>query len=154
MMFVMALDMLFMAGDSDKFVKRVGGFLGLDNPIFPADSDLKRQPNITARDVLDDLYDLRNVVAHGHEIPVKPFREPKEIISTAGELIPYGRTCFYADILLEAGLFILTATLRHIFTNGLIDDVKDVSRWRGKLTLYEHRYKDQGGSAPRKQGVR
>jgi hypothetical protein len=35
LMFVMALDMLFMAGEISPFMQRVGGFLGLDSFIFP-----------------------------------------------------------------------------------------------------------------------
>jgi hypothetical protein len=38
LMFVMALDMLFMAGEISPFMQRVGGFLGLDALVFPPDS--------------------------------------------------------------------------------------------------------------------
>ncbi len=56
LMFVMGLDMLFMAGEIDTFIKRLGGFLGLDSYVFPPDSIMNRRPNTTVRDVIKDLY--------------------------------------------------------------------------------------------------
>jgi hypothetical protein len=53
-------------------MQRVGGFLGVDSLIFPPDSFMHYQPNTTARDVLENLYDLRNIIAHGQEIPKHP----------------------------------------------------------------------------------
>jgi hypothetical protein len=37
LMFVMGLDVLFMAGETDSFMKRLGGFLGVDSYVFPQD---------------------------------------------------------------------------------------------------------------------
>jgi hypothetical protein len=47
--------------------------------------------------------------------------------------------------MLEASMFLLTTSLRRIFTEGLFDDIIDKVRWRPKLNLFEHRYKDAGG---------
>jgi hypothetical protein len=47
------------------------------------------QPCTRVRDVLNDLYDFRNVLAHGQEIPAKPFRQRYDLISTDGEHINY-----------------------------------------------------------------
>jgi len=37
-MFVMALDMLMMAGEKVPFIERLGGFLGPQSYVFPPDS--------------------------------------------------------------------------------------------------------------------
>jgi len=39
----------------------------------------------------------------------------------------------------------LTTSLRRIFVEGLFDDLTDQAKWKAKMTLYEHRYKDAGG---------
>ena len=44
LMFVMGLDMVFMAGGIDNFMRRVGGFLGVNSFVFPVLSILERQP--------------------------------------------------------------------------------------------------------------
>jgi hypothetical protein len=48
--------------------------------------------------------------------------------------------------MMESGLFMLTNALRKVFTEGLFDDVADLDKWRLKMKVYEHRYKDAGGS--------
>src|ERR1039457_4046187 len=55
LMFVMALDMLLMAGGTAHFVERLGGFLGPQSYVFPPDSLRHRQPSVTVRDVLVDM---------------------------------------------------------------------------------------------------
>jgi hypothetical protein len=144
LMFVMALDMLFMAGESSPFMKRVGGFLGLDSRIFPQDSQMKYQPKTTVGEVLKDLYDLRNIIAHGQEIPKQPYREKHDLISTDGHRINH-RDYYYADLMLESVLFMLTTALRKIFTDRHFEDVADPQQWRRMMKVYEHRYKNAGG---------
>jgi len=34
---------------------------------------------------------------------------------------------------------------KKIFTEGLSEDVADPEKWRLKMKIYEHRYKDAGG---------
>jgi len=150
LMFVMGLDMLFMAGEIGTFVKRLGGFLGLDAYVFPPDDEMNRQPNTVVRDVLNDLYEFRNIIAHGQEIPEDPYRKKKDLFSTNRQQINW-MNYYYAELLLDSGLFMLTTALRRIFTEGLFDEVKDPSTWRAKMRLYEHRYKEAGGLAPVKQ---
>ena len=148
LLFVMGLDMLFMAGDIDTFMKRLGGFLGLDSYIFPR--IVNRQPNTTVRDVLNELYDFRNIIAHGQEIPEKPYRQKSDLISTNRERINYD-DYYRAELMLESSLFMLTTTLRRIFVEGLFDQVKDPAKWRTNMKLYEHRYKEAGGPDAIKQ---
>lgn len=139
LLFVMALDMLFMAGTISSFQRRLGGFLGLDSLLFPPDS-LNRQSRVAVRDVLKDLYDFRNIIAHGHEIPKQPYREEYDLTGTG-----QGHDFCYADLMRESGLFMLTTALRKVFTEGLYEDVADLERWRRKMKLYEQRYKGSGG---------
>jgi hypothetical protein len=149
LMFVMALDMLFMAGEISPFMQRLGGFLGPNSLIFPADSLMNRQPDTTVSEVLNDLYDLRNVIAHGQEIPKHPYREKHNLISTGGLCINPD-DYYYAELILESGLFMLTTALRRVFTENLVADVADLEKWRVKMKIYEHRYKDAGGFDPAK----
>ena len=144
LMFVMGLDMLFMAGDKISFVKRVAGFLGLNSFVFPQISSFDWQPALNVGEIIGDLYDFRNIIAHGREIPKVPFREEHEMRRTTGELMIYERRG-YAETLTEAGLFVLTEVLRRILSEELFDHVAESAKWKAKMTLYEHRFKTSGG---------
>lgn len=150
LMFVMGLDMVFMAGGIDSFMKRLGGFLGVESYVFPPLSSRSIRPNTIVREVLNDLYEFRNIIAHGQEIPTTPYRQKTDIISTEGERINY-EDCCRVDLLLECSLFMLTRSLRRIFVEGLFDDVADLGKWKVKMSLYEHRYRDSGGPEANKQ---
>lgn len=144
-MCVMGLDMLFMAGKTNLFVSRIGGFLGLDSFVFPpCGESATHQPVPRIRDVLLDTYLFRNIIAHGQEI-TEEWREPYFLTTTEGHQINYDPLC-KVDLMLEASLFMLTTALRRIFTESLLDDVIDKAKWRLKLNLFERRYKDAGGS--------
>jgi hypothetical protein len=147
-MCAMGLDMLFMAGKINPFVSRLGGFLGLDSFVFPSygfDGQPPYQPAIGVRDVVTDVYAFRNIIAHGHEIPETPWRKPQELLTTEGHAINY-EPIRRVDLMLEASIFFLTTALRRIFAEDLFDDVADTSKWRARLNVYEHRYKDAGGA--------
>lgn len=109
MFFVMALDMLVMAGEGRKFIERLGGFLGHTSYVFPRTLDAKLQPALKVQDVLGDLYRLRNILAHGLEVPNDPYRKlyrmrlegPSEVAANVDEY-------YYAEIMLECSLFLLT----------------------------------------------
>jgi hypothetical protein len=139
MLFVAGLDVLVMAGESRTFVPRLGGFLGPETLLFPAESLLHRQPRTTVRDVLHDVYTLRSKVAHGQEIPKTPFRELYRLLSTAGEQINAAEYS-YAHLMLDASLFLLTKALHRIFTEERYDTFQNITTWRQQLTIFEHRY--------------
>jgi hypothetical protein len=143
LMFVMGLDMLFMAGETDAFIKRVGGFLGVNSYVFPA-TYRGIQPNTIVKDVLSDLYEFRNIIAHGQEVPELPHRQGADLISTDGLRMNYEDRC-RVDEMLESSLFMLTASLRKVFVADLFDKVNNTESWRWQLRLYEHRYKEAGG---------
>jgi hypothetical protein len=150
LMFVMGLDMLFMAGETGAFMSRVGGFLGVESYVFPPVTSLNIRPTTVVGDVLNDLYEFRNIIAHGQEIPETPYRQKSDLMSTGGQRINY-EDYHRAELLLESGLFMLTASLRRIFVEKLFDEVKDTGKWRTKMRLYEHRYKESGGPEANKQ---
>jgi hypothetical protein len=145
-MCVMGLDMLFMAGKINPFIGRVGGFLGLDSFVFPPYrvGETVHQPAPRVRDVLSDIYLFRNVIAHGQEI-TEEWRQPHSLVTTEGDQINYDPIC-KVDLMLEASLFLLTSALRRIFAEGLFNEIVDKTRWRTKLDLFEHRYKEAGGT--------
>jgi hypothetical protein len=141
LMFVMALDMLLMAGGTAPFVERLGGFLGPQSYVFPPDSVLHRQASVRVRDVLADMFEFRNKIAHGQEIPAKPYRQRYDLLYEGGGRInddDYG----YSDLMCEGALFLLAKALRKVFVEGLIGDIREEARWRPQLRLYEHRWKD------------
>lgn len=148
LMFVMALDMLVEADKILPFMQRVGGFLGLDSLIFPADS-LSRQPKVTVGEVLNNLYVFRNIIAHGQEIPEHPYREQYELVTTDGIRINYD-DFYFDELMLESGLFLLTTALRKIFTENLFDEFTDPRKWKIKQSVFENRYKQANGSQPKK----
>ena len=123
--------------------------MGLDTLLFPPDSILHRQPKLTVRQILSDVYALRNIIAHGQEIPKTPYREAYGLISTTGEQINHD-PLVYADVLLEASLFLLTGALRKLFSEGLYETFADPKKWKAQLKLYEHRFKEAGGTTATK----
>ncbi len=134
LMWVMGLDMLFMAGEKRPFVERLVGLLGAGSLVFPAVLFTNRQPRLTISEVAGDLYELRNIVAHGREIPAKPFREQHDIRDTDGERINF-HDCFHAQVLMESALFLLAQSLRKVMLDDLIDLVKDEAQWKSKLKI-------------------
>ena len=144
LMFVMGLDVLFMAGDKVSFVTRAAGFLGLNSYVFPQVLSFDFQPLITVGEVAADLYDLRNLIAHGQEIPKHPFRQEYDVTRITGPGVAH-LPCSYVDVLMEAGLFMLTGSLAKIFKDGLYADVGNATKWRATMNRSEHRFKDSGG---------
>ncbi len=138
LMFVMALDMLIMAGEKAPFVERLGGFLGPQSFIFPP--VMHRQPTVKVQDVLSDLYEFRNIIAHGQEIPISPYRQKYDLLDDRGGRINHD-DYHYAELMLESALFLLARALRKISAEGLIDDVRDEANWRINLRQYEHRWR-------------
>lgn len=125
----MAMDMLYMAGGIVRFVERINRFLDADSYIFPRTESLNLQPAITVGEIVEDLYKLRNIVAHGQEILEVPYRRRKDILATDGRrLNPYD-LC-YVDVLAECSLFLLQRSLFKIFTEGLGYQVAQEKAWR------------------------
>ena len=131
LMWVMGLDMLLMAGEKVPFVERAIGFLGRDTQVFPAVLQSNRQPKLEVAEIVDDIYELRNLVAHGREIPFKPFRQSHDIVDSTEAPLTYEST--YAQVIMESALFLLVKSLRKIMVEGLVDVVKDEANWKRRL---------------------
>jgi hypothetical protein len=146
LMCVMALDMLFMAGEKLPFIERAGGCLGPQAHIFPPDSLMERQPVVKVQDVIEKLYEFRNKIAHGQEVPEDPYRKRHDLLDENGHRINCGNY-YYAELMAESALFMLATALRKVFVGDLFDYVRDEQKWRNSLRLYEHRWSNQA-SAP------
>lgn len=144
LMFAMALDMLFMAGETTPFVSRIGGCLGLDAFVFPSftlGGRIVYQPNVKVRDVLERVYACRNIIAHGGEIPEVPYRQPYTLTGIDGlAILPNGLV--YIELLMDSALAMLTSALRRLFMEGWVDDIAAKRPWKAKMTLFEHRYEN------------
>jgi hypothetical protein len=134
---VMGLDMLFMAGgDINRFEDRISGFLGPDTLILPFSSITGQQPATRVKDVLRDLYELRNKLAHGLEIPKTPYRQKYLLLGdTSGASVLHGVDYSYLNLMHESALYLLCKSLRKIFLDELVDTVKDESRWKLHLKI-------------------
>lgn len=95
--------------------ERIKWFLGPGTPVYdPGDIPPSiPQPNITVAGVVDDLYKVRNFVAHGDRIPGEYF----------GRIMRRGlnRDLGVVDVLLEAVSFIVRKSLLRILTEHLLD---------------------------------
>lgn len=144
MMSAMALDMLFMAGETKSFITRIGGCLGLDRLVFhenPIAPGYSCRPDVKVGNVIEDIYAFRNIIAHGAEIPKTPYRESHAVLGIDGVSIYTGQLT-YAELLADASLAILTMALREVFINGWLDDIVAKDPWKAKMTLFAHRYKN------------
>ena len=95
--------------------ERIKWFLSANTPIYEA-GDIPhyvQQPNITISDILDDLYRIRNFVAHGDRIPDQFFEHPVRQ-GVSGDVKGPG-------LLLEAVSFIVRKSLLRIIQANLLD---------------------------------
>jgi hypothetical protein len=95
--------------------ERIKWFLGAKTSIYaPGDfpsSSLDVQPSITIGDVIDDLYELRNCVAHGDKTPDRLFKEKR---------VGLGQNVTLVEVLHEAISFIIRASLLRILDENLL----------------------------------
>lgn len=142
LMWVMALDMLFMAEKKIPFVERLTGFLGVDTLIFPPLFECEFQADLTVGSIATDLFQFRSIVAHGKLIP-KKFLAQRELKNTNPECSVHGEDLYqysYSQILSASALYLLVRSLRKIMVEDLIDVVGDDKKWRQKLKAGAARY--------------
>ncbi len=132
LLWVTALDGLVMAGNSKEFASRLKRFLGGSANVFPALSGLG-QPKYRLCDVVEDLYDLRNHIAHGRTLDGR-FARAEGFYTSAGQLLDgYHSGYMYCEVLHECAPFLLCMTIREICKRGLVATVGDAKRWRAYL---------------------
>jgi hypothetical protein len=137
LMWVMGLDMLLMAGNIGPFVDRIEGLVRGDSYIFPPVHSPGRQPRLLVKEVAKDVYELRNVIAHGREVPKTPFRVGHELLDVDGRNI-YWQPTTYAETLANAALFLLSRSLEKIFLEGWTALVESEHEWKSKLKIMEN----------------
>jgi len=94
--------------------ERIKWFLGEHSSIYgPGDiSKLLPQPSISVGDVINDVYKVRNFIAHGDKIPPALFSEARRKT--------FGEDVVTFEMLLEAVSFIVRSSLLKILRNGLL----------------------------------
>jgi len=108
-------------GHQGKWVatSRIRWFLGENTSIYaPGDiSHLPCDPGLTVGQIVQDLYEMRNFIAHGDKIPDSFFTE----IVRDG----FGGGVQKSEVLFEAASFIIRASLLRILRDGLLNDFAD-----------------------------
>jgi hypothetical protein len=102
--------------------ERIKWFLGAGTSIYEAGdipAYIRPQPNITVGGVVDELYTLRNCIAHGDKVP-NEFFERKLRQGVNGELS-------LVQVLIEALSFIIRKSLLRILRDGLLDKFADAA---------------------------
>lgn len=128
---VMGLDMLMMAGGIRPFVARLTHFLGGNTLVFPRSSTLGQQPSYVVADVVKDIYELRNAIAHGQEIPPR-YLAPFDFLDADGAVINVDPMT-YGQHLSQCAVFLLCKCLHKIFIEGIVTDSRQPRAWRRHL---------------------
>ena len=120
-----ALEALFTSNSSEHkgslvAKERIKWFLGPKTLIYePGDTQVgldQPSPTTTIEDVIDDLYELRNSVAHGDKTPDKFFVPARS---------EYGQDVTLAEVLNEAASRIIRASLLRILEDNLLNEFAD-----------------------------
>jgi hypothetical protein len=131
-LWITGLDALLMANNTSVFASRLNNFLGPNSFVFQRFNG-SEQPRYRVEDMAEDLYDFRNIVAHGRSMP-KRFREAVGFIDTDGQqILGYDQNHRYSQILEESALLLLARALRKIFTEDLADTFGKEKSWRDYL---------------------
>jgi hypothetical protein len=122
---------------------RIKWFLGEDTHIYaPGDiSDLLEDPEIRIDQIVDDLYEMRNFMAHGDKIP--------DSFVTTNLRTGFNGPVQKREVLLEAASFIVRASLLKILRHGLIDHFADAGPAEAYFAA-EHLTKSELYAAARK----
>jgi hypothetical protein len=101
--------------------ERIKWFLGENTSIYPAGelSDLLDDPNITVSGIVDDLYEVRNFIAHGDRIPDRIF------LDSLRDGFNGHVTVF--QVLFEAQSFVIRKSLLKILHDNLLNHFADAA---------------------------
>lgn len=128
LLWTMGLDGLVAAEKRHRFAARLKRLLGENTPVFPEDW-AGRRPLYTVAEVAANMYDLRNLIAHGKEI-LEKYRQPINFKFEPAELAHLAvKKWTYETLLSESALFTLIAALRKIITYGHMATMKDRRAW-------------------------
>jgi hypothetical protein len=122
------LDGITRSGNTAAFAERLCGLLGPQTRIFPADA-AGRQPKYRVIDVVEDLYQLRNEMAHGLPFHEK-FRKTRGFLGDGDLPISADFANYrYDHVLEECAIFLLSRALKEILLRNCIFDVQ-TRTWR------------------------
>jgi len=111
------LDGITRSGGMAAFAERLCQLLGASTAIFPPDAT-GRRPEYQVIDVAEDLYQLRNEMAHGLPFHEK-FRKKRGFLVAAGEPPSEDFASYrYDHVLEECAVFLLCQSLRATFLEG------------------------------------
>jgi hypothetical protein len=116
------LDGITRSGGTVAFGERLCTLLGPDEEIFPP-RGTERRPGYKVADVVGDLYQLRNEMAHGLPFHEK-FRKTRGFL--ADDELPVFAACAeyrYDQVLEECAVFLLCKALREVFLRNRVFDV-------------------------------
>jgi hypothetical protein len=131
LLWAIALDALLIAHNGKTFERRLCNLLGPNTHVFPED-DLGRQPAYRVEEVAGNLYELRNVIAHGNEVPQK-FRKPVGFKASGPPLGGNIAQCQVRELLHECALFLLCGVLKKILLSNWVPIVGMTKTWREHL---------------------
>jgi hypothetical protein len=132
LIWVTALDGLVLAGNGRAFVSRLKRFLGGTTSVFPVLPGLGH-PKYMVGEVVEDLYEIRNHIAHGRALEGR-FEEPVSSCTSNSQLLHRDGTRYkYYEVLHECALFLLCMTVREICSRKLVETISDTKRWRTHL---------------------
>lgn len=94
---------------------RIKWFLGENTSIYPPGDipSLLQDPHLTIRQVVHDLYKMRNFIAHGDKVPDSFFQDVLRH-GINGDVVK-------AEVLMEAASFIVRTSLLKILRDGLLN---------------------------------
>ena len=122
------LDGITRSSGTAAFAERLCQLLGPDSRIFPPDA-AGYQPKYRVAEVVQDLYLLRNEMAHGLPFHEK-FRKTQGLLGDDGHSIaPEFADYRYDRVLEECAIFLLCRSLREVLLRNLIFDAQS-STWR------------------------
>jgi hypothetical protein len=122
------LDGITRSGSTAAFAERLCELLGAESRIFPADG-AGRQPRYRVADVVEDLYQLRNEMAHGLPFHEK-FRKTRGFLADDGRPIAADFANYrYDHVLEECAIFLLSRALKEVLLRNCLFDVQ-TKRWR------------------------
>jgi hypothetical protein len=100
-------------------ISRIKWFIGENTSIYaPGDlTEWETDPNVSIRDIVNALYTVRNLLAHGDRIPDFYFKTTRRTGLNSEIVI--------LDVLLEAASFIIRSSLLRILRQGLLDHFAD-----------------------------
>jgi hypothetical protein len=113
------LDGITRGGGTVAFAERLSDLLGAATQVFPP-SAANRRPNYRVIDVVEDLYQLRNEMAHGLPFHEK-FRKKRGFLADDDQPISEEFASYrYDQVLEECGVFLLCRTLREAFLRNSV----------------------------------